>query len=172
MKIKFLIAILVSLVVISVFVLAAKPDFQAATIKNPVTEEPKNTVTIPAKAVEVAPNIFYLGASIDKGKVVEGYAFIDYKKGFVTPTCDNDGVCEPGEKKSCVDCRNGGGEPDTSSCYGFLARGAKWKTVEDYMVDPSNTEGLNETFVRTNLAADIDKWETAAGVNILRNEII
>ena len=31
-------------------------------------------------AVEVAPGVFYLGKSMDKGKVVEGYAFIHYAK--------------------------------------------------------------------------------------------
>ncbi len=155
-------------------VLAAKPDFQAATVHNPVTQEAKNTVTIPSTAIEVAPDIFYLGTAIDKGRVVEGYAFVDYKEGFGKPTCNNNGICEPelGEKKSCSDCRSGGnGETDTSNCYGFLAKGAKWKSVEDYMVDPTNIRGLGKSFVRNNIASDISKWETAANWDILGDEI-
>lgn len=140
-------------------VLAGKPESKA-TVKNPVT--------IPSKAIEVAPGIFYLGTAIDKGRVVEGYAFINYKKGFGKPgTICGNGICEPGENanKCPADC--GGGEEPTSSCYGFLAKGAKWKIVEDYIVNPANTRGLDETVIASNLATDIGKWETAAGVDIL-----
>jgi len=150
-------------------VLAVKPNFQAAKVTNPVTGEAKNTVTIPAKAVEVAPNLFYLGTATDKGRAVEGYAIITPKKGFGKPgtECGN-GVCEPGEnaKKCPADC-GGGEEPDGSSCYGFLANGAKWRAIEPYVVNPANTRGLGETFVASNFVEDINKWETAAGVDIL-----
>jgi len=158
--------------VFSAKVLAARPEFLAAKVTNPVTGEPKNTVTIPAKAVEVAPNVFYLGTAIDKGRVVEGYAFIDYKKGFGKPTgCNNDGKCQGWENPSCADCVGGNGEPNGSSCYGFLSKGAKWKTIEPYIVSPTNTRGLDETFVASNFATDIDKWEDAAGgKDILGNE--
>ena len=146
-------------------VLAAKPDFQAVNV-NPSNGHA--TVTIPAKAVEVAPGIFYLGTAMDNGRLVEGYAM------FVKPgtVCGN-GICEPGEnaRKCPEDCANGGEEPDTSSCYTFLSKGAKWKTVEPYLVDPANTRGLDGTFVTNNVATDIVKWETAAGVNILGDEI-
>ncbi len=174
MKTKFLISVFICIVVISVFVLAAKPDFLAGEIINPVTGESKNTVTIPAKAVEVAPNIFYLGTAIDKGRIVEGYAIIDYKEDFAKPTgCNNDGKCQGWEDSSCADCQGGGNgeEPDTSSCYGFLAKGAKWKNIEPYIVAPSNISGLGEAFIRNNIALDIGKWETAAGVDILGAEI-
>jgi len=150
-----------------VLVLAAKPDFTEKT--NPAGR----TVSIPAHAVEVAPGVYSLGKAIDKGRVVEGYAFIDYKKGFGKPgtVCGN-GVCEPGEnaRKCPTDCA-GGEEPDTSSCFGFLSKGAKWKTIEPYMVDTTNTRGLGKSFVRENLAFDINKWESAAGVDILGNEV-
>jgi hypothetical protein len=164
-----------SLILVLVFsvglVLAAKPN----TTLVPATNVNSGvSVIIPAHAVEVAPGVFYLGTGIDKGRVVEGYAFIDYKKGFGKPTgCNNDGKCQGWEDPSCADCAGGGngGETDTSSCYGFLARGAKWKTVESYIVDPVNSRGLDETFVRGNLALDISKWENAAAKDILGDEI-
>lgn len=149
-------------VAIASIALAAKPDFQAVNV---VPSNGHATVTIPAKAVEVAPGIFYLGTAMDNGRVVEGYAMFA-KPGTV---CGN-GVCEPGEnaKKCPADCGGGGGEePDTSSCYGFLAREAKWKVVEPYVVNPANTRGLDPAFVASNMAADIAKWEAAAGVDIL-----
>lgn len=161
MKTKLIPIILILTIVCvlaAVFVLA-KPD---------MPDKAKNPVVIPAHAVEVAPGVFYLGKALDKGRVVEGYAM------FVKPgtECGN-GICEPGEnaRKCPEDCANGGEEPDTSSCYEFLAREAKWKTVEDYIVDPTNTRGLYEKFVRDNLAGDIEKWEIVAGVDILGDEI-
>jgi len=94
-------------------VLAARPEFQGATVKNPVTGDPKKTITVPPTAIEVAPGLFSLGTAIDNGKVVEGYAFIDYKKGFAKPP-------SVGAKGT--------------TCYGFLAKGAKWKSTEPYVV--------------------------------------
>jgi len=156
-----------SLVVISISLtgaaVAGKPDFTGKT--NPSGR----IVAIPAHAVEVAPGLFYLGTAVDNGRLVEGYAM------FVKPTCDNDGICEPelGENPSCADCKSNGEdpeEPDTSSCYGFLAKGAKWKSVEPYIVDTTNEEGLTQAFISDNLAMDIDKWEGYAGVDILGDE--
>ncbi|MCK4634626.1 MAG: matrixin family metalloprotease [Candidatus Aenigmarchaeota archaeon] len=171
MKKQLVLSVILTLVFSVGLVVAAKPDFMAGEVTNPVTGVVK-TVTLPARAVEIAPNVFYLGTAVDNGKIVEGYAFIDYKKRFAKPetVCGN-GICEPGEnpKKCPEDCVGGGG---TSDCYGFLSRGAKWKTVEDYIVDPTNTRGLDESFVRNNIADDIGKWETAASYNILGNEII
>lgn len=168
---KFVVwGLFIALIVSAGLVFAGKPDFQAATITNPETGELKNTVTLPPKAIEVAPNIVYLGTAIDEGRAVEGYAIIDYKDGFGKPTgCNNDGVCQGWEAASCADCA--GNTLNTSSCYGFLAKGTKWKTIEPYMVNPSNTVGLNESFVMSNLALDIAKWETAAGTNILGNNV-
>lgn len=155
---------LVAILLIVGVVLAAKPDFTS------ITNPSGKVVSIPAHAVEVAPGVFYLGKALDKGRVVEGYAM------FVKPgtECGN-GICEPGEnaRKCPEDC--GGGEdptePDTSSCYEFLSKGAKWKTIEPYLVDPANIDSLDEAFVTSNLAVDIGKWETVAGINILGNEV-
>jgi len=161
---KYLIFGLLVAVIFSVsVVLAAKPNSTEGI--NPSGK----IVSIPAHAVEVAPGIFYLGMAMDNGRVVQGYAM------FVKPgtVCGN-GICEPGEnaRKCPEDCADGDPEePDTSSCYTFLAKGAKWKTVEPYIVDPVNTRGLEAGFVAGNLASDIAKWETAAGVDILGGEI-
>ena len=162
MKTKLIPIILILTIVCvlaAVFVLA-KPD---------MPDKAKNPVVIPAHAVEVAPGVFYLGKALDKGRVVEGYAM------FVKPgtECGN-GICEPGEnaRKCPEDCTGEDPEePDTSSCYTFLAREAKWKTVEPYIVDPVNTRGLDGGFISSNLAFNIDKWEIAAGVNILGDKI-
>jgi len=161
MKTKLIPIILILTIVCvlaAVFVLA-KPD---------MPDKAKNPVVIPAHAVEVAPGVFYLGKALDKGRVVEGYAM------FVKPTCNNDGICDPEENPSCADCKKDvedPEDPDTSSCYTFLARGARWRSVEPYIVDPANTRGLDGGFISSNLAEDIGKWEIAAGVNILGYEV-
>ncbi|TKJ17131.1 hypothetical protein CEE44_01180 [Candidatus Woesearchaeota archaeon B3_Woes] len=155
----------IALVFSVALVLAVKPDF--------APQHRQGIIAIPSHAVEVAPGVFSLGKAIDHGRVVEGYAFIDYKKGFGKQTgCNNDGVCQGWEDASCADCTGGGEEPtpDTSSCYGFLAKGTKWRTIEPYIVNPVNTRGLDGIFVTSNFASDVGKWETAAGVEILGDE--
>jgi len=145
---KFLVCLVMALMISSSLVLAVK---------------------MPKNAKEVSPGVFNLGKSLHKGKLVEGYAIINYKEGHAKPNgavCGN-GVCEKGEnsKKCPADC--GSSEPDTASCYGFMARGAKWKTVEPYVVNPINSRGLDEIFVASNMELDISKWESAAGKDII-----
>jgi hypothetical protein len=123
---------------------------------------------IPSHAKEVAPGLYYLGVSNSHGKWVQGYAIVHYKKGFGKPgvVCGN-GVCEPGENvnKCPADC--GGSADEGSDCYGFLSRGAKWKTVEPYVMNPSNIHNLSPSFLTSNMDFNIEKWEDAAGVDIL-----
>ena len=117
-------------------VLADKPDL---TVKG------HNKVVIPADAVEVSPNVFSLGTKKDKdGKVVEGFAFIDYKKEF---------------------SHKGESATTTSSCYSFIANNAKWKKIENWIVNAGNTEGLDGNFILNNLDSSINKWENSAGKN-------
>jgi hypothetical protein len=128
----------------------------------------KATFSLPEQAKKVAPAVYYLGKTLHKGRVAEGYAFVDYKKAHGKPTgCNNDGKCQGWEDASCSDCTGGGnGEDPGATCYGFLAKGAKWKSVEPYIVNP-DTPGLSSGFVINNLASDIQKWEDAVGVDIL-----
>jgi hypothetical protein len=124
------------------------------------------TVTIPSHATEISPGVFFLGTAVSNGKLLEGYAFVDYKEGFGKPTgCNYNGVCQGWEDATCDDCA-GGAEPD-SSCYGFLAKGARWRVIEPFIVNPENSRGLSGSFVLNNLAKDIVKWENASGKEIL-----
>jgi hypothetical protein len=138
-----------------IFCLAAILIFSAAgfpTTAKKQSLEPE--MIIPENAIEVAPGIFSLGRAIDDGNIVEGYAIITYKTGFGKPPWAGGG--------------NGKGNGDEESkYYEFIARGAKWKTIEPYMVNPENTEGLDHSFIETNMEYNIGKWETAAGMNIL-----
>jgi len=144
MKQIWLILIVVMVLILPASVLAGRPD----SLPSPA----ERTFSLPAQATEVAPGVYYLGTALDEGRVVEGYAFVYYKPGYARPSI-------PG--KSSRD----------STCYTYLARGAKWKTIEPYIIDPTNDEGLTAEFIRENIATDIEKWEAAAGKDILGNEI-
>ena len=103
---------------------------------------------LPANAVEVAPNIFSLGTAIDKdGELLEGYAIVHPKK-----------------EESRIS--NGAGRTKTV-CYAFLSQGTKWKTVEPYLINPANGDGLSDSFVSNMFDSSIAEWERNAGKNIL-----
>jgi len=144
---KRLILVFLVLVFSAILVLAGKPDL-SSTNANVVPSHGHAKVTIPANAVEVAPGIFSLGNAVVNGEIVEGYAFVHYK--------DKEGLA-----------RSGGNALVGSSCYGFLSKGAKWKTLEPWIVNPTNIRSLDGNFVFNNLNSDILKWEIAAGKDIL-----
>lgn len=67
----------------------------------------------------------------------------------------------------------GGGGNNTSSgvkCYGFLSKGAYWKTQEPYYVNPSGS-GLTSSVVENAVNSGVDQWETYAG-DVFGNESI
>lgn len=105
---------------------------------------PEKTVVLPSRAIEMAPNIYYLGTASDKdGREVEGYAFIHRHEKLGS-------YAKP--PKNSAD-----------SCYAFLSRGTKWKNLESWIVNPTNTRNLETSFVVGNLVLDMAKWESAAG---------
>lgn len=108
-------------------------------------------VSIPEKAVEVAPDVFSLGTAVVDGQIVEGIMFVHYAR-------DGQGNARPGG--------NGGGKGG-EKCYAFLASGAKWKSNEAWIVNPLNTQGLSDSFVLSDLSSDIQKWEDASSFDIL-----
>jgi len=106
----------------------------------------RKSFSFPSTAIQVSDDVYYLGKSRDvSGKEVEGFAFVRRKDGRIKPAKLSKGP----------------------SCYGFLAKGAKWKTLESWVVNPTNLGALSESFVFGNLGYDIGKWEQAAERNIL-----
>jgi hypothetical protein len=151
---------LVSLTLAIFPALAVPPVFESAQLYTPVG--PKILV-LPSQAVEHSP--VFLGTAVDpeSGKVVEGYAIIHPKKGYHHRPGHSGGKGGPGNGDS------------TSSCFAYLSKGAKWKTVEPWVVNTANIEGLSESFVSDTITQSIAKWEDAAdgqvnsveGANIL-----
>jgi hypothetical protein len=138
---------ILSFFIVAGLVLALSP-VMAMKIHTPMELETPGitkTLTLPTEASN--GRFISLGTSVDpiSGKVVEGYAVFHHRNGHTGG---------PG----------GGGNPTTteSSCYEFLAKDAKWKIVEPWVVNTSNIDGLGSNFILSNLIADIDKWEDAA----------
>ena len=98
--------------------------------------------------------------------------FIHYKRNYAKPEteCGN-GICEPGEnaKKCPADC--GGGE-ETSTCYGFISKGLKWKTTENYEIDPDNSESISQNDVVSAVNAGINEWDSQVSFNIFGSDSV
>jgi hypothetical protein len=92
--------------------------------------------------------VISLGTAVDPatGKQVEGWAIIHRRDNPIRPT---------------------GAKPSGNTCYGYLARGAKWKVVEPWLVNPTNTRNLDQTQVFNLLTGGVDKWEQAGGADVL-----
>lgn len=117
------------------------------------TPHPVNVI-IPESAVEIADGVFDLGNAVDKnGETVQGYAFVHYK--------DKRAHQAPHTKSV-------GGT--TSSCYAFLAKGARWKTTESYLFDPINSRNLDATTLRTLLTTSTEGWDTQVAFDIFGTE--
>jgi hypothetical protein len=150
---KFSLALAGLALVVSTSPVLAMPPFLSAELKTPGTNRP---MFLPATAIEVAPNVFSLGSAQDvDGRLVEGYAFVDYKEGFHHRPDHAGGP--------------GGGDPPgggTSDCFVVLAKDAKWKVTEDYLLNPANGDGMSDTFVADTFATSVDEWDDEVGFDI------
>jgi hypothetical protein len=102
---------------------------------------------LPDTAVQVDSDVFYLGKKKDpqNHQQVEGFAFVHRSN----------------------DAKNKGGNGGTSTCYSFLANGAKWKGVaEPWVMNPANTSNLDQATLFAHEGADISKWEDATDGNV------
>jgi hypothetical protein len=113
----------------------------------PPSDAPK--VKVPNNAVQVSQDVFSLGKAIDPktGKSVEGYMIVHRKKG----EAKNSNASKPGK---------------APACYGYLAQGAKWKTVEPWVMNAANIDGVDESAAFSIAQNGINKWEDAADGNV------
>ena len=124
--------ILMTFLISSAFILA-KPDNNGKS----------GISVVPPHAVQVANNVFSLGTAVDvNGQVVEGFMFVDDRKANAKPPWA------------------GGGKKDsgTSTCFSLFAKGAKWKTTENYITGLGVNLALTETSLNT--------WDSEVGFNI------
>jgi Matrixin len=99
---------------------------------------------VPPGAVEIAPDVYSLGKRMHNGVEIDGIAVVHRARS------------------------GNGGKPGGTggSCFAYLASGAKWKTVEDWVVDDSGAPIGGMTGL---MATDVATWESAAGADIFGN---
>ena len=90
----------------------------------------------------------------DRGPLTK-IVFIHYKKGFGHKPNHNPG---------------GNGNTEGPPCYVLLAKDAKWKTIENAQVNPTNS-GLNESFLVTNTLASREVWDAQTSQELFGNTI-
>ena len=127
-------------------VLAQSPTSVNAQLTTPGTTQ---TLLLPAAADHAG--VISLGTAIDpqSGKLVEGYAIVRYKPTTAKPNNPGGG-------------HGGNSSGDGSTCYAFLSKEAKWKTIEPWLINPDNTQGLDENTIAAVAATSVTKWEDAA----------
>ncbi len=104
---------------------------------------------------EIGNNLALSNAGLEK-KI-----YIHYAK----PPCNNDGVCDPGEKGNCSDCKAGSEEP-TPTCY-EISNGVAWKDLpQAYVVDPDNGNGLSQAFLENEFQASVQEWDSHTSANL------
>lgn len=115
----------------------------AATLTTPGTSR---TLLLPPTA-DNSP-VISLGTAVDPatGRQVEGWAIIHRQDNPAKP---------------------GGARPGAGACYGYLAKGAKWKTVEPWVANLTNTRNLDQTAIFGLLSGGVTKWEDAAGGDVV-----
>jgi len=82
----------------------------------------------------------------DRGSLTR-ITFIHYTRGYAKPPWAGGG-------------KDKGGQP---KCYDFLAKGAKWKSIEPYLINPTNQDGMGASFVESAVNAGVSEWETYGG---------
>lgn len=131
----------------AVAIIAAMAIGITAVPKTMAEKQTKEKRSVKIEGATPENPVVFLGKAFDKksGKEVEGYAIVHYARSASKPA-----------------------KPSSSAiCYGYLAKGAKWKgTPESWIVDSYNTGELGTGFVLPNMTSDITKWENAAGTGV------
>lgn len=134
-------------IVIGVLFFVAIKQVEAISLQPVTLSTPGTTRTLNLPPAADNSPVIPLGTALDPGtgEVVEGYAIVHYKDRAAKPA---------GERKA------------TNTCSTYLASGAKWKSLEPWVVNPANGEGLDGGTVFNLLAGGIGKWEEATDGNV------
>jgi len=82
----------------------------------------------------------------DQDRILTKVTFIHFKKGHGKPPDAGGG--------------KGGGKKQEQGYYTYIAKGAKWRTVEDLRLNPSCDENLSQPLITNAVEAGLDEWET------------
>ncbi len=138
--------LIVSFVLVTLFLSIAGIGMATASNQNNAHAE---KLGLPENAVEVSPGVFYLGESMDKGKVIEGYAFVHYMKPAVSsmPVWD-----------------------DEVDIYKLMRGGLKWFDTIQYEVNYNGCE-LEDIDVFATLGASLETWDSEMSFELFDNTL-
>lgn len=122
--------------VLAVVLVAALP---AAASAEPVREAPPGAV-----AAGGGSRVVPLGLALWHGRLVEGYAFVHGR------------AAAPKPPKPSADSR----------LYTFLARGAKLRSIEAFVVNPANADGVGSNVILAAMNTAASTWEAQVPTNI------
>ncbi len=92
----------------------------------------QQTISLPTNAVEVEPDVFYIGSAVYNGRVVDGYAYVHRAN---VPTDHRRDAAKP-------PWAGGGGGGDDSlaeaDCYSFT-KSRRWLTTEPWVLNASGS---------------------------------
>jgi len=125
--------------------LSLTPAFSVSEQANPKAKE-MVVVSIPENARDLGNGVYDLGFKVHDGQIVQGTLYVFSDKQFAKP----DGT--PGNGP-----RGGGGE-ETSTCYSYITKGAKWRTEESWAISTHMAPG---NYVTSIIAGAISEWENA-----------
>jgi len=101
----------------------------------------------------------YLASAAPQGKgndrVLTKIKFIHYRKPHGKP------AGTPGGKPE--------GKGKDEGYYTYMAKGAKWKTIEPFLFNPTNYDGVTNLDVETAVSSGMGEWETYAPSDIFGN---
>lgn len=102
----------------------------------------------------------YLASAAPKSKgndrVLSKVKFIHYKKGYGKPEST------PGGGK-------GNGKDKDEGDYTYLARGAKWKVPEEYLLNPTHLDEVTDEAIGAAVGDGMDEWESHANFDIFES---
>lgn len=160
MRNLFLALVIIFLAVVLVGRVQAVPTAPDVPTAPNAPAAPNKPFALPNDAIQISEDTFKLKPSKDQstGETVEAFAFV-HKAHFK----------ELPAKLQKPATLSG------STCYGYLASGAKWKTVEPWVVNPANNSSISDNTVFNIFSSSISKWEDAtdgvvgngAGVNVI-----
>ncbi len=129
--------------------LSITPAFSVSEQANPKAKE-MVVVSIPENAREIGNGVYDLGFKVHNGKIMQGTLYIFSDKQFAKP----DGT--PGKGPG----GGGGGGDESSTCYSYITKGAKWRSEEPWTISTDNAPG---NYVTNILVNAVNQWETAGG---------
>jgi hypothetical protein len=135
---KIVLGLVIAFSFVATTMVSAAPPLLNGTLNTPGTTK---TLLLPPAASNAS--VITLGSAIDPAtsKKVDGLAIIHRRDSGA---------------------RSGGGKPGSTTCATYLAKGAKWKTVEPWIANLENTFGLDQTALFNLVDGGLVKWEDAA----------